>query len=543
MAEDRYPIVKTGSGAIAGERTEGVIRFRGIPYGGRVDRERRFRAAEPAPAWEGVLDCTRNGEICIQPGESIVDSKNFGFYFSGGHPERFGTNTERQGENCLHLNVVTPDADDRHRPVMVYIHGGGFATNSGTLGLGSGRLAKEQDIVVVSITHRLHFWGYLYLGDLDSSFKEDANAGQQDLVLALKWIRDNIAAFGGDPDNVTLFGESGGAGKINNLLHMPSAAGLFHKAILNSGSMPVGKTSVSEAAAVRDWYLGRLGISGSPAEIICALQSMPAAAMIRAALSSEDMFAETARGGKRGYSIMDFGPAADGAILPAASGDGYDPGEFYNDVPLIIGSSSEELAAFSAEDAMAVTEDNLREKLLETGPAYGLFTDEGNVDGLIAAFRKDAEGIPAYRLFMRILSQGSMLGGGAFIQAMRKAGSGGAPVYRYLNTAAVPHNYLEGAAFAWHTFDLPLQLRIVPYPELEKLSRDYARLFAQFMRTGDPSVTDGTDGQSVLWKPFTREERQTLVFHGKGPVLAGDPLCGGRIATDRLKKEKEEGHV
>ena len=174
----------TRLGQVRGEGREGVAVFRGIPYGADCGGARRFLPPLPAQPWQGVRDCTRNGPYAVQFGVSISGSEGFGPYFSGGHPERFGVAEERQGEDCLVLNVVTPGLTGK-RPVVVYLHGGGFASGSGTLVLGADAWAREEDLVVVGVNHRLNVFGYLYLGGLDDRYAESGMAGMLDLVLAL----------------------------------------------------------------------------------------------------------------------------------------------------------------------------------------------------------------------------------------------------------------------------------------------------------------------------------------------------------------------
>ena len=185
MVTEKNPVVKTGSGKVMGETREGVAIFRGIPYGGDCGPGRRFMAPVPAASWEGVRDCTKNGPIAVQLGESVAASAAFREYFGGGHPELQGVLEEEQGENCLVLNVLTPDLTGK-RPVLFYIHGGGFTTNSGSIATGGDRLVREQNLVLVSVNHRLNAFGFLYLGDLDPKYKDSGNAGMLDLILALK---------------------------------------------------------------------------------------------------------------------------------------------------------------------------------------------------------------------------------------------------------------------------------------------------------------------------------------------------------------------
>ncbi|MBQ6577697.1 MAG: carboxylesterase/lipase family protein [Bacteroidales bacterium] len=258
---DEHPIAQLTSGKISGENRDGIAIFRGIPYGGPCDGENRWKAPTPVQKWEGVRDCTVNGPISMQNSQSIsADPSGLGKYFNGGHPELFGCEDEYESENCLVLDVLTPGIDDARRPVLVYIHGGGFATGSGSLVLGADKLSREEDLVIVGVNHRLNIFGYLYLGGLDPEYETSGSVGMQDLVQALQWVRDNITALGGDPAKVTIMGESGGGAKVCNLMSMPSAKGLFRSAIVESGAGAVGNLSKEAAEMQTLRLLDKLGI-------------------------------------------------------------------------------------------------------------------------------------------------------------------------------------------------------------------------------------------------------------------------------------------
>lgn len=526
---EEYPVVETQNGKVAGENRDGVALFRGIPYGGRTDRNRRFQAPKAAKSWKGVRDCTRNAPINIQIGESVVASKNLQFFYSGGHPERFGTEHEPQSENCLYLNVLTPGIDEQKRPVLFYIHGGGYATNSGTIGMGADGLCREQDVVVVSLNHRLHFWGYLYLGDFDEQFRDSGNAGQLDLILALTWVRDNIAAFGGDPDNVTIYGESGGGGKINHLIHMPEAKGLFQKAVSISGSMPVGTLTREQASANAEVFLHKLGVAKQD----CAkLLHMPSAQLMAAAMPEGDMFGQSLMSGKKKVDFMSFGPVADGIHMPDYFTSGYEVDGCCKDIPMIIGASEDEMACFVAEVSFDIHAENFREKLLEKGPMFELPLTEENVDEFMDAFenanrKKDTPDAT----FLKMISLASSLGNGAYKQAYQRAAGGCAPVYLYLNRIDVPHAYLLNRRYAWHTFDLPLQMRIVPFTELEDLSLAMSGMLGAFMRTDNPA------NGGYTWEPFTTQQKETMVFDDQ-IYMAEDPMKTEREAMEKILGEK-----
>ncbi len=205
---------------------DGISVFKGIPYGAPTSGANRFRKPQPPQAWAGVRDATAYPNMAPQPPAPIR-----GLFASWTDPTTIS-------EDCLGLNVWTPGLrDGGKRPVMVWFHGGDFASLSGSRSVFDGtRLARRGDVVVVTVNHRLNAFGFLYLGELLPEFADAANAGMLDLVAALEWVRDNIAEFGGDPGNVTIFGQSGGGGKVATMMAMPAGKGLFHRAIIQSGT-------------------------------------------------------------------------------------------------------------------------------------------------------------------------------------------------------------------------------------------------------------------------------------------------------------------
>lgn len=510
--KEESPVVQTTHGKIKGEGRDGVGVFRGIPYGDRVDGENRFQPPKPAPDWDDVRDCTKNGPIAVQFGTSISGSGDFGDYFSGGKPELFRCDEEVQDENCLVLDVMTPGIDEKKRPVVVYIHGGGFSSGSGSLVLGSDLWVKEEDIVVVGVNHRLNVFGYLNLSAFDKKYAESGMAGMLDVVLALEWVRDNIAAFGGDPKKVTIMGESGGGGKVNHMIALEKAKGLFRAAIVESGSGAAGTTSAEDATIVTKALLEELDI---PEEQFEKLLQIPAQELLQAS-------------GKFG---MMFGPSADGINLdhnPTGAYTEADP-----TLPLMVGASAEEVAAFAEPQEM--TWEQVRAKLIsgesaEEAPAAepdakgrknwaaklpkrngGLGSTPGitseNVDEVIRVFREnDTNGADPYRILLRIQSQCSFLGAGAYKQALEKATKNAAPIYNYYVTFAAPHPRHPESSYAWHTADLPLQMRVVAHENCEKISKEMAHAWAAFIRTGNPGT------EELPWPAFTVENQQTMVF-------------------------------
>ena len=493
--KEENPVALTLTGKVLGENRDGVAIFRGIPYGGPCDGENRFKAPIAPKAWEGVRDCTKNGPYAIQNGTSISGSPGrMGRYFNGGHPELFGVENEKQGENCLVLNVLTPGIDEAERPVLVYLHGGGFSTGSGTLVLGADRLAREENLVIVGVNHRLNVFGYLYLGGFDPEYADSGTAGMMDLVLALEWVRDNIASFGGDPAKVTIMGESGGCMKVNTLMTMEKAAGLFRGAIAESGSTVVGNYPPEKAMVQTRKLLEKLGIAEEDWRQIL---DVPADELLAAAQG------------------LSFSPVADDINLKYVPGDAYTAPAISKDIPLMVGSSADEMGIFMPLGKLEVTKDNLRDYAISASP---LITEE-NADVVLAAFEAiNKKGDEPWHTYVKINSLAGVLGGGAEYQATVKASQGGAPVYHYLVEYDVPGVIYPEYSCSWHTADLPLQFRIVADPASEQLSRIYARAWSAFVRTGNPSTPE------LPWPAFDNETRQVMVFD-----------TDTRVETDPLK--------
>ena len=227
------PAVQTAAGRLRGVVRYGVNQFWGVPYAASTAGANRFMPPAKVTAWTGVRDCFQVGNRAPQDPDGPIS-------------EVFSLDRqEPMGEDCLNLNVFTPGIGSGNRPVMVWLHGGGFSGGSGNWLLYEGtNLARKEDVVMVSVTHRLNLFGFLHLADLGGGEKwaNASNVGMQDIVAALAWIKENIAAFGGNPGNVTVFGQSGGGSKVTTLMAMPSAKGLFHRAIAMSGAQLRGAT-------------------------------------------------------------------------------------------------------------------------------------------------------------------------------------------------------------------------------------------------------------------------------------------------------------
>ncbi|HYL58957.1 MAG TPA: carboxylesterase family protein, partial [Candidatus Acidoferrales bacterium] len=328
-------IAEISSGKVRGVVDRGVSIFKGIPYGGSVDGPRRFLApTKPAP-WTGVRDALDFGPRAFQDDNAFAMPPALLKVFQIAEPLPMD-------ENCLVLNVWTPAVNDgRKRPVMFWCHGGAFIAGSGSSPWYDGaNLARKGDIVVVTINHRLNVFGFLHLDELGGgeAFASSGSAGMLDIVLALEWVRDNVASFGGDAGNVTVFGESGGGAKVSVLMAMPAARGLFHKAIMQSGPA-VEMASREDATATARDVLAELGLSESQ---LGELRRASAEQLNRAQSAVVKKASMMAFANRR---RMGFNPVVDGKNLPGGPFAPTAPTISAN-VPLMIGTNKDEMALF-----------------------------------------------------------------------------------------------------------------------------------------------------------------------------------------------------
>jgi len=486
-------IFETGYGKVAGSIIDGVQLFRGIPYGGPTEGTGRWLPpTRPAP-WTGVFDATRNGPRAIQPPGSIFTTPVLGPYFSGGRADAGEWSHQDDSENCLVLNVLTPAAAGK-RPVMVYIHGGGFFTGSGALTLFADKFVREQDVVLVGINHRLNVFGYLYLGGLSERYAQ-GNPGQLDLIAALEWVRDNITHFGGDPANVTIFGESGGGGKISALLGMPAAKRLFKRAIVQSGSL-THAGSAAEGTEAAKTIMDNLGLAEGDVDSLAAL---PAQRIFGA-------LAARAGGPPLG---MRLGPVVDGVTLPEQP---WEPAATAHaaGIPLLIGCCKDEATLFARDNPAVYSLDwkGLHAELEKTGLSAA---DTGS---LMELYRRLHPAESASDLYFRIRTDRTMRSR-VYAQAELKLAQGD-PLYMYYFSWNTPDG--DGQLRAFHTADLPLEMRVVLHPQAEELSKQLASAWAGFARDGNP-------GSALLpaWPQYDLEKRATMVFDIPACTVVDDP--------------------
>jgi len=507
--------VEIDSGRIRGGHSRGALAFKGIPYAGPVSGRNRFKEAPEVTPWAGVRDATRLGPPAMQgPGTT------------------YGEHEPAYSENCLVLNVWTPAVNDnRKRPVMFYCHGGGFTTGSGGQNIQDGaRLAATYDVVVVASNHRLGLFGYLFLAELGGSeYATSGNQGMLDIVAALRWVRRNIATFGGDPGNVMVFGESGGGGKTGTLMAMPTAQGLLHRAGIQSGATPRGLPRDIATETARRLLAG-LGLAPHeagkladvPAEKLIAIQLAgdghqgPLSMPTRGYLASHPIL-PPGIAALRAKHPGDWGPVVDGTYLPR---DPFEPNAppLSAAVPLLIGNTHDEAVFFYRDDpeyfhaSPAELAARLRQKV-------------GDETHRILAFyaKLMPNASPVERAIA--IETATFMGNNTALLADRKSLQP-APVYRYRDDfrSNVPIAGTDWTLRACHASDIAIVFYNYEMndlqghgPGLAAVSRAMSGYFASFARGGVPTAR----GQPA-WPRYDTATRETMLLNSRCRV-AGDP--------------------
>jgi para-nitrobenzyl esterase len=486
--------VETTYGTIRGATHTGVNSFKGVPYAGRISGDRRFRPPAELKPWAGVRDALQLGAPAIQPPR---------------------WNEPEPAEDCLFLNVWTPANDHQKRPVMFYSHGGGFVIGSGGSPLQDGaNLARHFDVVVVQTNHRLGLLGFLYLDELGGADYQGAgNQGLLDIVAGLQWVNQNISAFGGDPNNVMIFGESGGGAKTSCLYAMPEAAPYFNKASIESGP-GVHMYTRDMAAQTTTHVLKALNIAPRDWR---KLLDIPAATLLRvqSAFPAVPPHQKKSRAEAEQVSASfsgGFGPVVDGVVLPQHPFDPSAPA-ISHDKPLLVGWNEDEYTFFAWErkDTSAFNLDmaGLASRL---EPQYGPDTAR-----IIETYRRAMPNASAAEIFVAIASI-TMMGLGAIEIAEKKVAQQGAPVYLY-NFGYKSEVKIPSADYALgtpHAMDISFKFNNETpengagflsgnNPDRFIASHHFAELWATFARTGRPTAAG-----VPAWPAYNLTDRPTM---------------------------------
>lgn len=487
-------------GRIAGYTDNGVNIYKGIPYA----KAERFKAPVKADPWPGVRSCRQYGPTAPQAERQgwQNDEIAFAFNWDDGYA----------GEDCLRANVWTPakSADGHKRPVMVWLHGGGFAAGSGQElpGYDGANLARKGDVVVVTLNHRLNVLGFLDLSEFGPEYAESGNAGLLDLVAALEWVRDNAEAFGGDPDNVTIFGQSGGGGKVSVLCATPAAKGLFHKAIIQSGST-LGTMTAEMSRRIGRETARRLGVEND----ISKIADVPYKELLAAgtaAVAAVRTQAE-AEGETGGAFIFGWAPTVEGKVLPCQPFAEGAP-EQSRDIPMMIGTTRCEFSPTTYVPMLRDADINVARGFI--GNRYG----QDNADRIIAAYGK---AYPGYQP-RDLIDFDATFRPNAVRQGDIKAGQGGAPVYMYLFNWESP--VLGGILRSTHCMEIPFVFDNAGVhasmtgggAEARALADRMSDAWLAFARTGNPNTPSLPE-----WPAYTPAGRATMFFDNECQVRYG----------------------
>jgi para-nitrobenzyl esterase len=499
--------VKTRSGSVRGLLKDGVQQFWCVPYGAPTGGANRFMPPQKPASWSGVKDLFE-----ITFGAPLAPGAE--------EPSPVVTALNRKGpesEDCLSVNVFTPGLDNRARTVMVWMHGGGFTAGSGNYLLYDGtNLAKKEDVVVVSVNHRLNLFGFLHLADLGGEKWAGAtNAGIQDLVAALAWVHDNIEAFGGDPSRVTIFGQSGGGGKTTTVMAMPSAKGLFHRAIAQSGSAFRGQTA-SDATDGAERYLAKLGLKRDQLDKLHELDTKT----LQNAYYAEPRIERLANG-----------PVIDGKILPRHQWDPTAPSYSAN-VPLIAGSVETENGwvgppPFELSDA----------EMLERFTKQLAGNDAAQGEKLLGLYKRTHPDLRNQMLWLAAESDDTRRWNAQELCRLKQEQRTAASYLYYFDWFSPVHNNRMGA---YHTLDIPFVFYNMDIgasmtgsaQSRYALGHVMSAAWAAFARTGDPNHAD-----MPKWPVFDVATYPTMVF-GERVHVANDPNREERLALAELKRKR-----
>jgi para-nitrobenzyl esterase len=467
-------VVETSLGKVRGYIRNGIFTYKGIPYGDTITGDGRFVPPRTAKPWTGIRSSMHYGRVCPQGprGTWDQDEESFLFEYDDGV----------QGENCLCLNIWTPGIrDTAKRPVMVWLHGGGFVSGSSQehRSYDGERLCRRGNVVIVSLNHRVGPLGFLNLTSYGEKYASSAHVGTLDIVLALKWVQENIGNFGGDTNSVTIFGQSGGGGKVGTLMAMPAAQGLFHRAIVQSGSF-LRALEPDRSEILTHAVLDELNVSPSQVD---KLQSLPVKTLVAAGDAALlKTHPPTPLVWSRVADILGWGPVTDGKLLPHHPFDPAAPA-ISAKVPMLIGTTMNEFTtSLNHPEYESMSEDGVLKRL---GSMYG-----GHPERILAVYRAAYPGHTTFDLFS--LAMTAQVRQGAVIQAGLKTAQG-TPAYLYWFTWKSP--VLDGRPRSIHCIDLPFCFDNTDRsenltgggPGPRALAARVSQAWISFARTGDPN--------------------------------------------------------
>jgi para-nitrobenzyl esterase len=496
VASNETNIVETSNGKIRGYARNGIHTFKGIPFGASTEGAARFMAPTKPKPWTGLRSSMQYGYVSPQAARTgwAEDENAWMFSWADGI----------QNEDCLHLNVWTPSINDNgKRPVMVWLHGGGYVAGCSQEhpAYDGENLARNHDVVLVSVNHRLGAVGYLDLSQYGEKYKDSGNVGQLDIVLALEWVKENIGRFGGDSGNVTIFGQSGGGGKVNTLLAMPSAKGLFHRGIVQSGSMLRGATP-ERAAKLSAQIVAELNVKPDD------LQTIPYRQLVDVSMA---IVAKNRPSGppdvRRMADQLGFAPIVDGKILPVHPYDPTAPA-ISADIPIMVGTVLNEFVnGINHPEYETMTEEEVTKR------ATTFFGGQHGPE-ILKVFNEQHPGEKPFDIYSRMMA--ASVRQGAVTQCERKAAQGGAPAYLYWFQWKTP--VLDARPRAFHCAEISFcfdnQSRAENMtgngPEAQELAQKVSAAWVNFARKGDPNHAG-----LPTWPKFSAASCPTMIFNNQ----------------------------
>lgn len=508
LAGPGIAVTDTKAGKLQGYIRDGIYNYKGVQYA----QAERFMPPEKVKTWAGVRTAMTYGSVAPQLTDKHNDIFPPHWYWPHWEPRNLS-----QSENCQNLNIWTPGINDvKKRPVMVWLHGGGFFMGSASAEdvYDGENLSRKGDVVVISVNHRLNSLGYLNLSAYGEKYKSSANVGMLDIVAALQWVHDNIEQFGGDPDNVTIFGQSGGGAKVLTLLAMPQAKGLFHKAIVQSGATEMMGMTLPDNVATQRVAALTLQNLGLQPDQVDELQNISYSSLSEAANRAYVQISNEL-GPDKLYPRVGWAPVVDGDVIRTHPVEGGFQSQA-KDIPLLIGTVLNE---WTTMDQMATMEtaqsDNkntwsnqeVRERLEKK---YGK-----QADAVVKEFRKAyPDKKDADALFVDSRSRTR-----AVHSANIKSDQQGAPVYNYVFTWETP--IMGGFAMAYHCSEIPFVFNNIALsgtatgatPEVYALSDKISQAWINFARTGNPSINS-----LPAWPAYTRANGATMILDNTSEV-------------------------